>query len=598
MTHPSSEIPPGSDRSSPDELMRRQAAALERLALVSDPEYVPRTRALKRLAGLVVALGGGVLAAYEFANVLYDSYVSRKMVGNWVGAAQELYEVESSPDEAALLLAKASDLRPQDASVIKTAAYIDGMRTVETLLNLDRPFNEEDMEKYGAAVGQAIMLEKVAANEPEWASLRGQLALAVGELDRASRYLKQSLAMEEDNAFAHLRLGLVHYYRAEQARKAGNEKDHAKEMAECQSKVDYAVQLEPRLSVARLWKALLALEANRPDEAIAISNELLRDSPRYYKANTVIGQAYLKKAESAAAQDDSSAEQQRVLFSQAQAAYEQALAINPNLGEAMLGLCQVYGNQNKYEIGLRFARRCTSTNPGSLSGWSMHGRMARELARANGTGTEGYDELMSESVEGYSKALDLDPRSVENYIERSELFLSMNKLRQAGEDARNATLFGPEDYFAWDALGKYLLAAGFHSDALKAFTRSIELSLKDKPFDAGYLGRALTHVALGDPTAALRDFDEAVAAASTQIKDRILLERGRAREAVGKREEALADYVASRTDEPESFDAWLAEARVLKDLGRIEESRTAAREAMKLRPDDGTARKLAEPAGS
>jgi len=63
------------------ELLRRQAAAMERLALVSDPEYIPRARALRRLAGMVVALSGGVLAAYEFAIFVYESHQRRGKIG-------------------------------------------------------------------------------------------------------------------------------------------------------------------------------------------------------------------------------------------------------------------------------------------------------------------------------------------------------------------------------------------------------------------------------------------------------------------------------------------------------------------------------------
>ena len=558
------------------ELLRRQAAAMERLALVSDPEYIPRARALRRLAGMVVALSGGVLAAYEFAIFVYESHQRRGMVSNWVEAARELYEVESSADEAAIMLEKAAELSPQAASVVKMSAYIDGMRTVERLLNLDRPFSEEDMAQYGAAMGQAIMLERVASSKPEWAILRGQLASAVGEPARARDFLDRALAIDPDNAFANLRLGLVHRTLAMAAK---DDASSAAEMARCRVLIDRALQLQPKFSLARLWKAYLAIDAERWDEAVAECQEIIRTDPRFYKAYATMGQAYFEKKDRAAAQS----------------AYQRALAIRPDLAIAMYGLAKVFGTERKYEIALRYARRATDTDPGYMGAWQMHGTLAMELAKEGGADSEEFGALIEEAIECYSKALDLDPRSADNFMERSKLYRLVGKLRQAGADARNATLFGANDPYAWNVLGEYLLAAGFHGEAVDAFAKTVEL---DAEFDAGFLGRAKARRALGDLAGAQQDLDAAVAVASDQIKASIFLERGRVREALGNREGALADYVAARTDKPENFDAWMAESAVLKAMGRVEDSSAAARKAQQLRPDDAAAKALSEPAGS
>jgi tetratricopeptide (TPR) repeat protein len=562
-----------SPRDDTGELLRRQAEAMERLALVSDPEYVPRARAVKRLAGLIVALSGGVLAAYEFAIFVYESYQRRDMVSNWVEAARELYEVESSPEEATVMLERAAELGPQDASVVKMSAYIGGMRTVERLLNLDRPFTKDDMEQYGAAMGQAIMLQRVAADEPEWAILRGQLASAVDEPARALEFLDRALKIDPDNAFASLRLGLVHRAIASAT---DDKAKAAEETRNCRELIDRALALRPQFSLARLWRAYLALDADDSDAAIAECREILRTDPRFYKAYATMGQAHFMKGELGAAQ----------------AAYQRALAIRPDLAIAMYGLANIFGTESKYEIALLYARRATSTDPGYMSAWQMQGTLALELAKESGPEFEGYGELISEAIECYSKALDLDPRNADNFMERSKLYRMVGKLRQAGSDARNATLFGPMDPYAWNVLGEYLLAAGFHAEAIDAFTKTVEL---DQSFDAGFLGRARARRALGDLASAQRDLDAAVAVASDQIRAIIHLERGSVREALGDRDGALEDFISARTTKPENFDAWIAEAKLLKAMDRPDQSRAAAREALKLRPDDPITKELAGP---
>lgn len=573
------------DSSDSSELMRRQAMALERLALVSDPEYIPRARALKRLAGLIVALSGGVLAAYEFAIFVYESHQRRDMVSNWVEAARELYEVESSPDEAVVMLERASDLSPQDASVVKMSAYIGGMRTVEQLMNLDRPFSPKDMEDYGQAMGQAIMLERVDKDNPEWAILRGQLALAAGETDRARSFIAKALQIDPASPFANLRLALVHMNLSREAAGADDSATRDAEMAKCRQLIDRSLALNPDFSLAKLWKALIALSDGDLDTTITMCRQILQKDPRFYKALATLGEAYTMQAVA----DGASEAQSREAYAKAQDAYERALAIKPDLSQGLYGLARLYGLQDKYEIGLRYARSATAMDPGSLAATQMQGTLAIELAKVGGPDSEDYGSLIEEAIGCYSKALDLNPRDADNYIERSKLYRQTGKLRLAGADARNAVLFAATDPYAHNVLGLYLLDAGFLEEAASAFATCTQL---DEKFDAGYLGRGRALRALGNLEEAEASLDAALDVASADLKSQMLLERGRVREARGNAEGALADFVAARTDDPDSFDAWIAEANALRALNRKDASVAAARSALQLRPDDQVAKQL------
>ena len=565
--------PGADDRGESQVLLRRQAEALERLATVSDPEYKPRQKVIQRLMAVGIAGGGIVLATYQFGLFVMDSYERRGMVANWVEAAREMYEVEGSAAEAGEMLKRAAELGPQDVDVVKLSAYIDGMRAVERLVNLDRPFDKADVEEYGRAMGQAVMLERVDPESPEWAILRGQLALAAGEPDRARTFLDKALAIDPKNAFATLRLALVHL---NLANASSDKAVRDRELAECRSGLDLALKLNPQFKWALLWKASVVLEVDKdPKIAIKILEQALEIDPRFVNALVTLGICEMSRED----------------WNAAERALVRALAIRPNEALALNELAYVYGAQDKYEIGLRYARRSTDANPGNLRAWNMRGLLARELAKAT-AGTESERaELLKEAINAYSKALDLDPRNVSAYVERSTLNRLTGHLQQAGEDARNAVMFGPERTFAWNALGRFQAEAGFHDKAAETFAKVIEL---DPTFDTAYLERAKARVASGDRARAAADLDLALEKASEEFRPEILLARGKFLESGGDQERALADFVAARTAQIDLFDAWMAEAGVLKALGRLEDSKTAAREALQLRPGDKAARVLSE----
>jgi tetratricopeptide (TPR) repeat protein len=564
--------PGADDRGESQVLLRRQAEALERLATVSDPEYKPRQKVIQRLMAVGIAGGGIVLATYQFGLFVMDSYERRGMVANWVEAAREMYEVEGSAAEAGEMLKRAAELGPQDVDVVKLGAYIDGMRAVERLVNLDRPFDKADVEEYGRAMGQAVMLERVDPESPEWAILRGQLALAAGEPDRARTFLDKALAIDPKNAFATLRLALVHL---NLANASSDKAVRDRELAECRSGLDLALKLNPQFKWALLWKASVVLEVDKdPKIAIKILEQALEIDPRFVNALVTLGICEMSRED----------------WNAAERALVRALAIRPNEALALNELAYVYGAQDKYEIGLRYARRSTDANPGNLRAWNMRGLLARELAKAT-AGTESERaELFKEAIDAYSKALDLDPRNVSAYVERSTLNRLTGHLQQAGEDARNAVMFGPERTFAWNALGRFQAEAGFHDKAAETFAKVIEL---DPTFDTAYLERAKARVASGDRARAAADLDLALEKASEEFRPEILLARGKFLESGGDQERALADFVAARTAQIDLFDAWMAEAGALKALGRAEESKTAAREALQLRPGDEVAREAA-----
>lgn len=559
--------PPESNPTTPNpsDIHERQALALERLAVVSDPEYKPRKKFIQHLAGFVVAGFGIAAGGYEFVQFIIESHERRLLVSNWVTAAKEMFEAEGSAAEASQLLEQAREVAPQDANVIRYAAYVDGMSVVERLLNLDRPFNNSDVEAYGKAMGQAVMLERVDSSSPEWAILRGQLALAVDEPLRAQMFLDQAIEIDPAHSFARLRLALVKLSIAK-SRESSAERNAL--VNEARSMIDKIIEAEPSNKWAHLWRGTVSLEWDaEPQRAVESFQSALAIDPRFVNAWQSLG----------------SAQEMLQDFSAAEKAFSRALQLRPNLVSAYTGLAYVYGYQDRYEVGLAFARRATVEAPQSFQAWITRGLLARELWRVTPASDPSVNDLLKEAVDSYTAALDLNPRSSDVFIERSKLYRQTGRLRESGSDARSAINFSPTDPVAWNVLAKYYQAAGFLNDAVETFTKVLQL---DPAMDTALLDRGQIYATLNEHESAIADFDAALKVATDDFSPEILCARAAVYRTTQRLDLALADFVQARTVKPDYLDAWLGESQTLDTLGRSADALVAANEALKLAPDN------------
>ena len=208
---------PPSNRSS---LHQRQTNALEQLAQALTPK-----KQKGKLAKIIAACMIGssiVLGGYEFATWMIDQWRTRAMLANWVEVAREMQEVENRPEIALELLEKADELLPQDGSVVRLRAYVRGMQAVKHLLTLDRPFLSADVALAASAAAEASLLEQIDGGSPDWAFLRGQLAMAQNEDERARQYLLRALEIDPDHVIARVRLAELESRAGHRLLKAGD----------------------------------------------------------------------------------------------------------------------------------------------------------------------------------------------------------------------------------------------------------------------------------------------------------------------------------------------------------------------------------------
>jgi tetratricopeptide (TPR) repeat protein len=564
------------------ELARRQTEALERLATVSDPGYKPRRKFYQRLAAIVVASGGAAVGLSELGRYLWQEWERRTLVANWIDGARYMYEVEGQPAVAQDMLARADSLSPHNPDVAKLSAYIDGMQTMERLLNLDRPFDRADLDAWGRALGQAVMLERVDTRSSDGLLLQGQLQLAIKEYDRAQQYLSRARELERRagirSPFSAWRLANVHLDRAEHHEALGDQKAAESNIAEAKRLLDEAIELDGDFKWAHLEKGQLLLDQEGDAEAaLACIERAVAIDPRF-----AIGWQNLANAKASLGRPG-----------EAESDLLHALEIEPDLAMAMTDLAELYGARGQYEIGLIFARRATEADPGSLNAWRFRGLLALERARKSLSDREWRAGYMTEAEDALSRALKLDPKAWLVYVERSTLYLDAGRTQQSCEDAANAVRFGNGKALAKLSLARALLAAKRMEECEASASAAIAAHKDDSDdslvLDEASFIRAQARASLGSINDARADFDVAVDAmqrlnAPPDLQARILCGRGLFREsALGDAEGALSDFVGARTVSESHLPAWEGEARISESLKRTEASDNAKLRAQQLR---------------
>lgn len=561
-------------------LQERQTDALEQLAYVLAPKKGKRGNLAKILGACMLAFSI-VLGGYEFAMWMIDQWQTRAMLANWVAVAREMQEVENSPELALELLEKADELVPQSGSVVRLRAYVRGMQAVKQLLALDRPFQAADVALAASAAAEASLLEQIDGGSPDWAFLRGQLAMAQNEPDRARAYLLRALEIEPEHVMARVRLAELRNRAGLRALHSGDESAAKAAFAEAKQFLNDALAIDPRSKWAMLYMATSLIENEQDfDGALEWIDRAVAVDPRFDLAFRNRGAVYFY--------------QER--WTEAETALQRALEIDPSSSGSLNLLAQVYGYADEYESARIIAKRSVSVNPSTLVGWAFLGDVTRDMALLTDRAgrAEESTELLKESIAAYSQAVDLDPRSADVRIGRSTAYIQAGDLENAGLDARKAVALVPKDPYALQVLADYQAKIGQHAEVLKTVEQILAL---EPAFDTAWQLKGESHLALGQSDLAGAAFDAAVEHASDDLKAEMLSSRAKFRVGLGNTALALEDYTQARTAQPEDFDAWIGEVATLIALQRNDEACVALIQAAQIKPSDERVKTLAAQAG-
>jgi tetratricopeptide (TPR) repeat protein len=533
------------ETSAPD-LHSRQVDAIENVVKLLSPEQVEsRLRKLITKSIALVALSAAVLTGgWELTVWAIDSWNQRAVINTWIEVAREVYEAEGNGEVAITFLEKVEEIDPQNVKLVQLRAYIDGMSAMKVLLNLDRPWNMEELNQADMAKAQAILLQEVNPSSPDGLILRGQVTAALDENERAKAFLEQALVLDSDNSFARVRLAFIYRNLANEAYERGDESGYNDEYKKSKALLDKAFALDPNSKLACLWIGIYESVFNEDAEAAHNwFDKALEIDSRYYLAKFNKGLVYL---------DDYD-------YDSAISSFNETLKIKPNFVLALENLAYSYGLQDQYETGIQYARRANSLDEGFMAGWAMTGQLALELYKQ----TE-EAEYAKECIDAYSTALRYAPTNSDWYQLRSDIQLLLGNLTEAGKDARLAVRFAPEDYYAWLVLGNYQSELGMFSAAEESYRTS--LKLKDEDNEDASKGLAIALMELGNLDGAEAQFEILIENSGDDLRSSNLVARAEFYVKSKQFKFALDDYTNARVDDDENFDAWLGEARMAQVL--------------------------------
>jgi tetratricopeptide (TPR) repeat protein len=338
-----------------------------------------------------------------------------------------------------------------------------------------------------------------------------------------------------------------------------------------------------------------ALLAREPRTRVRLLRHALTLAPQHYAARLALGQILLEQREFSAAHD---------VLARVPAEAPGARTARFVQGVALLEI-------GRYREATRVYASLVETDP-TPAALNNH---ALGLLRDPGAGAKASDVLR--------KAVEMEPQAVDLAFNLAWALVSEGQAEAAVFYLKTLTRLAPLDrhtrvVLSW-ALRKagraaeadqewkavVALAPGYDSLVTPDLTRRFERILpSERPFSLGPETRSEAEVAAallvraqrlldtGDSAGALQEANRAVYLDPYSIRIHLLL--ARIHRARGDRERALSEFRMALWNEDDAA-VRVEVAQLLRDLGRVTESRAEAEKALKLAPENEAARKLAAP---
>ncbi|NJK47905.1 tetratricopeptide repeat protein [Candidatus Gracilibacteria bacterium] len=213
-------------------------------------------------------------------------------------------------------------------------------------------------------------------------------------------------------------------------------------------------------------------------EAIAAFDKAIQLKPDFY-------QAYYAKGTALDAQNK---------YLEAAAAYEQATKIQPSFYEAWRDRAMVLDYAKKSSEALASIDKALQLQPQDFVLFFRRGQILNSLER------------YKEAKEAFTQAISLKP-SFFAYTLRALSNANLRDYQAAISDYSRAIQLQPNDYFSYSGRGSVYALLGKHQEALADLNKALAMFPKSNQYKfTAYLGRATTHLAMGDAQAAIADY--------------------------------------------------------------------------------------------
>jgi len=543
-----------SDTSEVTEVLQDQTEVLKNIAdYFSETQELQRQTRAKRLFFKVVGIIsfgiGGVIGSWELGAYLYEDMEVQTLADGYAKVAEAIYYEENNPKVALDFLDKAIELREDNTEYRYLKSYIDGMAIVRVLINLDRPYNQGEMDRAHTAIANAELLKNNEPNKPESYILKGQIYAALKEYDRAIDAFSTALHLNPRHDFALVRIAMVYHKK--------------KQHKEALIFLDKALAIKPDSKWALLWKGkVLGSALHEWQKSREAYEQALKIDTRFDLGYYNLAWSWLQ--------------QKPRNYKNARVNFEKALSINPSFKEAFYGLSMVYGYQNHYEIAKTYLSKSIMLDDKFLTGWKYRAIMNDELGN--------YQEALND----LNKAIELSPSTVSLFVRRGRIYQKASKLDEAVNDLRFAASIEPNNKRIWLYLGRVFNKIKEYKKAINYFNKAIIIK---KNYSEAYIGRAKAYQYLELWDKAEYDFNYAVEVTTYKL-EKVFLARGKYFEARHQYLKALKDYRSATDKNKEFSEAWWLQAELLAKLNKKERAKQAINYYIELKPLDIAAFKL------
>lgn len=154
---------------------------------------------------------------------------------------------------------------------------------------------------------------------------------------------------------------------------------------------------------------------------------------------------------------------------EARQAYEAALALNPNLGDALSGLARHAALSGDIAGAERLAADAVSRDPKNAESWMLQGSLLRSQGKSK------------EALDAYDKALAIEPGHRSAHIEKAYIHIAGNELDAARADIAAARKFDPGSLNITYTQALLDFTAGKHAEARDSLQKVLKVAPTHMP---------------------------------------------------------------------------------------------------------------------
>jgi len=378
--------------------LRRMAAAIEKIR----DHYYPPPRPWKKILAFVIsaiALVSSYTVIVRAVDVYWDTHQSAKMAKRCAEVAHRLFAYEGDAIGATHFLKKAKDLDANTVRYRLELDYVKSMLAITDLFDLTRPLTPEEREHVDAALAESMFLLETAPNEPMSHALAAQAYALLGAKEDALAAAERAVALAPNESQMHVIACQACYT--------------VGDFAGARRYIEKAGCLHPRPPLVFFWKGHLALTVDHDVAAArAFFEEMSRKAPRLALSHAALGKAILAEKSPD--------------FKAAAAAFERALALDPEFYSAAFGMGEIAVRTGDWSVARLWYDRVLRQDPDCITALEARARL------------NVHDGDWAAAVADWSAAIALAPFRADLYRERAAAYAGAKDEPHAAADRKMA----------------------------------------------------------------------------------------------------------------------------------------------------------------